>query len=553
MSLVGLIEDPGKTMKHRGKIAAFVVISVGTFCLYAPVTMGVAGIFEMFAPDTCYYLAIAKRSSLWFFTFDGEHPTTGFHPLWQWLLVLLFKAFSPDSALAVWIPFLISVILVCIGYLLITLAVARQLEHQFMACFMIPGVYYLLTQWIDPRSGAPWSFANGMESPLSVFLFGLLLYRLWNEQPTRPTLVGILLALIVSARLDDVFLVPCVVLSTMDRNKSVRDNAYQMLILILPTTIFLGCYLAYNYLTTGMAMPVSGVMKGGFALLHTIDRVSAVLSGKNPWWEWTAMRLAQILLPAIICLIFLICSFFKKKHSLLQGVCLYVLCKAAYNLLYVDLWHQGNWYFSLSIIVMNIVAVTWLHDLICFMTSFRERTVLLAANVAIAVLVIYGGLFFMDSMTRPRNGECYAFWRDRQLIRAKLAKLAPGEKIVEVDDGVVNFSLKAPTFSGLGYAMHKEAIEPYHTGSMGTYLWESGYSITVSLQYGRRLPGWSDKDKFQFVQIYSHPSGAVFYRFAPLKTDKVSVDAKKIDSAGFASEIRLNQADKPLKFLKVFG
>lgn len=515
------MENPEKTVTHRGKIAAFVVAGVGLLCLYAPVTMGVAGIFEMFAPDTCYYLAIAKRSSLWFFTFDGEHQTTGFHPLWQWLLMLLFKTFSADSSLAVWLPFLISVLLVCVGYVLVTLAVARHIGHQFVACFMIPGVYYLLTSWIDPRSGAPWSFANGMESPLSVFLFGLLVYKLWNERPMRPIVAGILLALIVSARLDDIFLVPCVALSTMDRSKSIRDNAYHVFVLILPTAIFIGCYLAYNYLTTGMAMPISGVMKGGFALSHTIDRVSAVLSGKNPWWEWTAMRLAQILLPAIICLIFVVSSF-SKKHSLLTGLCLYVLCKAAYNLLNVDLWHQGNWYFCLSIIIMNIVAVIWLHDFIRFMASYRERTVLLAAKVAVAVTVICGALFFMDSMSRQQNGECYAFWRDRRLIRAKLAELAPGEKIVEVDDGVVNFSLETPTFSGLGYTMHREAVEPYLGGSMGTYLWENGYSIIVSLQYGGRLPGWSDKDKFKFVKIHSHPSGAVFYRFTPRETDEMS-------------------------------
>jgi hypothetical protein len=521
MNTLSYMKDPANPVKSRRHIVAFVLLTLGIVCLYAPVTMGIAGVFEMLAGDTCYYLAIAKRSSPCFFTFDGEHRTTGFHPLWQWLLMFLFKAVSADSALALWIPFLISVLLVCIGYVLITLAVARRLEHPFMAYLMIPGVYYLLTSWIDPRSGAPWSFANGMESPLSVFFFGLLLYKLWNKPPARPIVVGVLLMLITSARLDDIFLLPCIALSAIDRNKSMVENAYQMLILVLPTTIFLGCYLAYNYLMTGMAMPISGIMKGGFALPHTIDRVSAVLSGKNLWWEWTATRLAQILLPAVICLLFMAYSFVRGL-SALTGFCFYVLLKAAYNLLNVDLWHQGNWYFPLSIIIMNIVAVNWLHDLISFLASYRDRAVFFAARVAIAALMICGGLSFLDSMTNLVNGECYAFWRDRHRIAASLAELAPGEKIVELDDGIVNFSLQSPTFSGLGYTIHKEAVEPYRRGSMGSYLWENGYSILVSVHYGLRLIGWSDRDKFQFVKIYSHPSGAVFWRFTPHKTDEMS-------------------------------
>jgi hypothetical protein len=46
-------------------------------------------IYNFFAADAYYYLAIAKNTPLRSFaTFDGVAPTNGFHPLWQYLLVL---------------------------------------------------------------------------------------------------------------------------------------------------------------------------------------------------------------------------------------------------------------------------------------------------------------------------------------------------------------------------------------------------------------------------------------------------------------------------------
>ena len=53
--------------------------------------LGIIAVFNFFQQDTFYYLAIAQNSTLGFFTFDGELPTNGFHPMWQVCVTLLFK------------------------------------------------------------------------------------------------------------------------------------------------------------------------------------------------------------------------------------------------------------------------------------------------------------------------------------------------------------------------------------------------------------------------------------------------------------------------------
>ena len=42
---------------------------------------------SIFQPDTFYYLTVAENSlHTPFYSFDGIHPTNGFHPVWEYML-----------------------------------------------------------------------------------------------------------------------------------------------------------------------------------------------------------------------------------------------------------------------------------------------------------------------------------------------------------------------------------------------------------------------------------------------------------------------------------
>ena len=64
--------------------------------LYDLLRHGWERIFTFFAADTFYYLTVARNfARIGLFSFDGEFPTNGFHPLWQVRLRNVFSQ-SPD-------------------------------------------------------------------------------------------------------------------------------------------------------------------------------------------------------------------------------------------------------------------------------------------------------------------------------------------------------------------------------------------------------------------------------------------------------------------------
>jgi hypothetical protein len=68
-------------------------LAIALFCLPVLVDLIVHSrrVFGYLAPDAFYYLTVARnhwQTGQW--SFDGEHRTNGYHPLWQWLLSLLY-------------------------------------------------------------------------------------------------------------------------------------------------------------------------------------------------------------------------------------------------------------------------------------------------------------------------------------------------------------------------------------------------------------------------------------------------------------------------------
>ena len=49
--------------------------------------------------------------------------------------------------------------------------------------------------------------------------------------------------------------------------------------------------------------------------------------------------------------------------------------------------------------------------------------------------------------------QLYAFWKDRKLIASTLSARSPGLKLVEFDDGVINYSLGIPSVHGTGFVL----------------------------------------------------------------------------------------------------
>jgi hypothetical protein len=152
--------------------------------------------FHWMSIDTHYYLTIGRNAArTGMFSYDGERPTNGFHPLWQ--IVIAFTELVRErmglGQTGLFLAVLASVVAAggATWLLGMTLLRARRLGPSFALSPV--GVYPVLVlplwifglglmdragmqHWKLPVLGTPWSYMNGMESGLTLLLFALSLF-----------------------------------------------------------------------------------------------------------------------------------------------------------------------------------------------------------------------------------------------------------------------------------------------------------------------------------------------------------------------------------------
>jgi len=180
---------------------------------------GAAASWGFLTGDAYLYLGIARNSPPEFYSFDGERPTNGFHPFWQywvWLVTDLFRD-SPGvvRGIAAWS----AILLVWVGALLGGLAARRLSGSWLLACLVTPGAHFLL---IGQGVGnlAVWNFFNGMEAGLTFALGGVILLLAaqagrWQDRALYWLALGAALAALVFARLDEAFVVLTIALALL--------------------------------------------------------------------------------------------------------------------------------------------------------------------------------------------------------------------------------------------------------------------------------------------------------------------------------------------------
>ncbi len=259
----------------------FVVILLAV--AYPPLTVlverGQVAAFQFFNTDAFTYLAVARHSvGKDFFTFDGQRPTNGFHPLWQWTLA----------------------------------GVAALLAA-------VPGFYFLAAgALLEPQFGSRWSFMNGMESPLSIFLFGILLLILvrgdaLGSSDRRSLLtISALLTLLTLARLDDgFFLLPPLLVILVSPAFANRRAGSLLVFLALPVAA-ISSYLAYNFFRAGSLLPLRAMSKGGLGvwenlrcLVQTLYPNTVIRSQTGFVWKEIAYRTVQLWAPLAVATLWL--------------------------------------------------------------------------------------------------------------------------------------------------------------------------------------------------------------------------------------------------------
>jgi hypothetical protein len=524
-------------------------------------TEGIKSIFGYFAADTFFYLAVAKNSS-WFpaFSFDGIYPTNGFHPLWQFLVKALGDLLSLDSKGLIYLAFMFSWACIAIAAPLLVFCTNSITRRPLLSLASIfPGFVYIVSGFANSFYGNIWSFINGMESPLSLFVFALLLtisikwnvfYAPIRNNLGKTILCSALLAIVTLSRLDDIFLVMSFLVVAFTVTPS-KERAAKSLALIAVPVIAVVVYMLFNKAYAGSFLPVSGIAKGGLSIkgniFHAISLAAPVsYMGSNSWGWWTSLGWRSILmnLPGLAGISFMWLRrreignlfytfigktrlepgsrFYSANHfALLFSLALYVILKWLYNLFNVGLWHQGHWYYPISIFSANLIIAYFIS---CYMPTYRPSKG--GATLALAALFAFN-LYLSYSMdankaARDYNRNYYSLWSNKDDLTLSIKNADPNARLVSYDDGIISYSLGVPVMNGLGFALDKEALQAKKEGKLLGLARQRGFQYVTSLNY---MPdditkAWylSDEEKNWTFKLFldDAKTGLKVYKYSPV-------------------------------------
>lgn len=476
--------------------------------------IGSRTIFNLFAGDSMYYMGIANNFLKFGFpTFDGETVINGFHPLWEWTLIGMFKVFAIPHHEQIYAVFALAALLVFAAYAATSFTLAKILgawPGLAATLMLFPGAYSI---FFEPRRHlfntpgmlgglSPYSAINGMETSLSLLLwaiFSLTLisrFRLLSRdsgssheiQSYFPYSARICLAMLVLCRLDDCFLaaaISIVVLSQGGISFSKKISALSHI--LWPAVVASGAYIAFNQLTVGVPLPVSGMSKLSIAVTGNFQILFAALAGRatEKWWYE-----AICFYPVIFALLVgTVCAFFGRRYKninsgtgentfmmpLLNIFGLFLVIKALFLFLFVPVFQQGYWYFFSMVTVCNVIiaiAAGW-H----IRKNNKNTFAVLFVCLAVVLFRMPNDIYFIGSSNNQDSGFganfdfpvaypytqnystiSYALWNNSSEIRKFLVEQAPNAKLIDNLDGMYVYLLDMPGESVTGLASSPEEL-----------------------------------------------------------------------------------------------
>jgi hypothetical protein len=415
-----------KLINNQALIISILVISV---TLYTPIVnfiiSGQNAYFNFFAADTFYYLTIANNTS-WdnIFSFDGINSTNGFHPLWQFTLKSAFFFFNlnnKDTQIAY--TYWLSVILVTASSAIIAYRLRKNnwiASSSLILLSLTPGFLFFLLCLPNSNYGHIWSYMNGMESPLSLFLYSIIFFSMtWNRDAdtqgrnSQYIYIGIILALLILTRLDDIFIIPGLLTIVLLSKNEFSQKVKRAIFIMLPPAVAILAYIMFNKYYADSYLPISGQLKGGISFKENLFFISNSFVPVLPieehawnWWSETTWRALQMVIPLTIAISFLVylyqhqtknnaSLYINAFDSTLAGLGIYIILKACYNIIFVGIWNQGHWYYPISIVSANIMLARLL-SLIFSRTEDGSGHIKLTSKLLKLILIL--GLLFSSAI-----------------------------------------------------------------------------------------------------------------------------------------------------------
>jgi hypothetical protein len=409
-----------RTGRFAGRVPTQAV-EAGVFGIVAGVCALLVSLrpLNFLSDDSLFYLVIARHIAAGDgSTFNGLFPTNGYHPLWEGVAALLALILPTKSVLllgGIWVQWLCEVTAV-----IVLLRSLRQILSAAARAVFV-GVMLLL---FVAAGNLYWT-----EAPMTVLFLALVLAIVLQEEPRHFVLLGVWLGLLFLSRLDNVFLVACLVMGLWARRRDWR-LAYTCLACGLIAAV----YLAGNLYWFGHLMPISGAVK---AALYRHQYFSGVLGANG------LLSLAG----AVALLLLNLASGLRpwRWRSAMIALAAGVVLQAAYIkvLTYGDTWWV--WYYVPGYFCVGLFAA----DLLDRLLSGDRRylgPVLLAGCVA-ACVAIGGFKYQWNSSTHDPGGRS-GNWREAWIAAVGRAVPDPASVLVIFDQpGLFAYGTSHPVLS----------------------------------------------------------------------------------------------------------
>jgi hypothetical protein len=474
-------------MRRLDRILLFLTTALGVLPLVIGLFKGVAGrsLFYFCAPDTFYYLTVARNvAHTGRPTFDGEHLTNGYHPLWQAItsvLAVFTRLFVAGDFWLVGLTIVLGVALVGLTTALLCEVIRLEFGGLTPVTFLIPLGALSLVQvplmiyiWGSAGRAATtvWGAANGMETSLVLAAYALcaLAYVRLPRTQRGGVLLGICLGLISLARLDHAIFAVCICAGLFLFEPAARRFAGVAGAVLLSVLI---AYTTINRLWFGMALPVSGAIKSTFPHFTNRNLKLAVglLSHPRKVPMTHAHRALQMLLPAGVALLTLLVVAGRKVARALNTppsvlprtrIDDFLLSTAVgaiglflYDFAFVPPMNQGFWYFPVSNLFVSLVVVVWVSRRF---TAAWTRLPLWAIAVALAAgcVVVVDGFY---KIVNPKEDSRTAWFFFDEAPGIREFYKGKNVRMTEYDDGIVTFATGIPAMSGMGLTLDVDAID----------------------------------------------------------------------------------------------
>jgi hypothetical protein len=380
--------------------------------------------------DSFYYWQIARNLAAGQGpTFDGLHPTNGYHPLWLGLCTALFAAgFEGESAARASV--LVQLALFTTAFAMLSSAIQRLRLQLADGPVLAPGLVAVAITSLALVHPVARVWINGLESAVAVLLHVALLSLAMGRDLLAPAerrariLAGLLIAGAFLARTDAALLLPATALWALPRLwRRPGPTTRALLEWLLCPSLVVVAFMAYNYVAFGGAIQVSGLLKA--APLHPLRLLgtAAVLIGVWAFARWFP-------------------SSFVLTRTLLGRTGFFGLFAALTFVYYCFLQvFPRLWYFGPVVLIAVAVGICVLVDL--WRRAKAERPTVPERQATrplamvfgtIAVLAVSVGLW--QAINAPNAAP---LWANREAGRYIAARLPRNAVLAAWDAGVLGF------------------------------------------------------------------------------------------------------------------